>query len=517
MPSSDDDLYADEMGRQPSRHHSDRSRSRARNTVFRESSIGQSLANLNRSDSLAGTGSHYAGLGRSIAPSVSPSVITSRNTPVFSGDNAIESLERRLAQKELQITSLTDSYRDLVEQVIDIYNSIGDVQETLDKVHKRISQGTLGGRDTIPWYSMWETLALPPSLDVSDSVRNNLHFYKKANYSGTGGIPYMAAVTALTAQYFFLKDEYGNLVPAEYVKKICNWCGTFYNQLVYDLKGPLPKSWESHAPLGIRNEFVKLAEERFPQLALCEDHWKAKQLVIATYPGWHSKHPELRGMRDQELAAVNATQAADTTQQGPSTASTSKERKAGADKSRAETRPLRLEDPFTDLFTEPGTNNSGNPTSTGNTSTGGSISTGGNTSSGDNSLSGDRNTSGGPNSTNTANGYTSSNEGDDNGNGDTFQTVAVQSFRAGSGSANTRSTSGASVPAARTSDLGRPSTDGNISTGIDSGQRARSGSSPGSGDTQRVDRQDYTFAGSSASATTPAAGKKAEPASGNPV
>ena len=79
--------------------------------------------------------------------------------------------------------------------------------------------------------------------------------------------------------------EYESGLPADghHVKAIHQLAKAFYTEL--DKRGAAPSTW-SDLSGNERQRFEQQMEEAYPELALCQDHWKVNAIATAQYPAW---------------------------------------------------------------------------------------------------------------------------------------------------------------------------------------------------------------------------------------
>jgi len=59
--------------------------------------------------------------------------------------------------------------------------------------------------------------------------------------------------------------------------------------------GIAPRKWMTDIPLTVADTYRKEMQTRFPELALCENGWKADQIAIDYYPSWRSAQAKRKG------------------------------------------------------------------------------------------------------------------------------------------------------------------------------------------------------------------------------
>lgn len=79
----------------------------------------------------------------------------------------------------------------------------------------------------------------------------------------------------------------GKTVSESRISRIRAWA--MHN--IYELEqvhglAQTPPTWDRHAPLNWREDFVGRLEDAFLEVANCEGHWKARAISIAVFSQW---------------------------------------------------------------------------------------------------------------------------------------------------------------------------------------------------------------------------------------
>lgn len=86
-------------------------------------------------------------------------------------------------------------------------------------------------------------------------------------------------------RYAFLLDRTATFIGEERVACIVDLAKCTFSELLRVMPDCLPKSWGDAGILATAL-FVNQMEELVPELALCADHWKARQVGTFAYPDW---------------------------------------------------------------------------------------------------------------------------------------------------------------------------------------------------------------------------------------
>ena len=88
----------------------------------------------------------------------------------------------------------------------------------------------------------------------------------------------------IPAKYSFLQYNDGTPVTLARLNQMRSAARSIYEEMLKN--GTAPMSWDSQVPAESRDLFYARMEKKYPELRLCEDHWKSNQIAIIQYPGW---------------------------------------------------------------------------------------------------------------------------------------------------------------------------------------------------------------------------------------
>ncbi|PCH36530.1 hypothetical protein WOLCODRAFT_159493 [Wolfiporia cocos MD-104 SS10] len=93
-----------------------------------------------------------------------------------------------------------------------------------------------------------------------------------------------------TLELGFTEHADGEMFSDSELESVRRACRGFFQSVVE--RGIVPKSW-GRLSTEAASEFRAHLEKLFPELALCENHWKVDQLGTVLYPRWKQKRPQL--------------------------------------------------------------------------------------------------------------------------------------------------------------------------------------------------------------------------------
>lgn len=91
-------------------------------------------------------------------------------------------------------------------------------------------------------------------------------------------------------KWFFLEDDQGALLDVGRRTQMRTTSKGIFIEMSMKLGGKTPGTWDQQVPMSWRHQFINCMEESFPELTLCEEHWKAQHFAILAYSMWASKH-----------------------------------------------------------------------------------------------------------------------------------------------------------------------------------------------------------------------------------
>jgi hypothetical protein len=108
----------------------------------------------------------------------------------------------------------------------------------------------------------------------------------------------------------FVEDQHGNAVDGIRVGKIRELARTVWTHL-RDL-GQAPPTWKQGSHL-VHSYYRSQMYTIFPELRLCDSHWKVDQIAIFSYSGWYRTHGTrtndgVKAKKEPEVEIIEDTQ-----------------------------------------------------------------------------------------------------------------------------------------------------------------------------------------------------------------
>ena len=104
------------------------------------------------------------------------------------------------------------------------------------------------------------------------------------NAIGLRGKSHIAAGANVT--FGFVEDSNGVVVDGFYISQLMGFMREVWLELLQ--KNLAPTTWGQGAAT-VCNFFQIEVYKHFPDLRLCENHWKVDYIATTNYPGWHRK------------------------------------------------------------------------------------------------------------------------------------------------------------------------------------------------------------------------------------
>lgn len=117
------------------------------------------------------------------------------------------------------------------------------------------------------------TEVAPPQLERADFP--NVKFWFKHDWLKKVGTE---------AAKVFVETEHGKAVNVNRLDDIRKYARKFWHTID---KGSAPPTWRQ-APIEMKQMYYGLMIEKFPELKLCDNNWKADQIAATNYNSWHS-------------------------------------------------------------------------------------------------------------------------------------------------------------------------------------------------------------------------------------
>ena len=93
------------------------------------------------------------------------------------------------------------------------------------------------------------------------------------------------ASKGVNVNMLYIVDENGSPVDGHRASSMQNVARSIWAELAS--KGLTPKKWKTDTELAVADHYRREMQNRFPELKLCENCWKADQIAIDYYPSWH--------------------------------------------------------------------------------------------------------------------------------------------------------------------------------------------------------------------------------------
>lgn len=94
-------------------------------------------------------------------------------------------------------------------------------------------------------------------------------------------------------KWHFLEDSGGVLLSEARRDRMRSFARGQFNDLA-GMGKDVPAKWGGEAGADSRTRIITKIEEEFTELQLCEEHWKADQVLMLVYPMWIAKRKDLR-------------------------------------------------------------------------------------------------------------------------------------------------------------------------------------------------------------------------------
>ncbi|GJE88557.1 hypothetical protein PsYK624_046400 [Phanerochaete sordida] len=104
-------------------------------------------------------------------------------------------------------------------------------------------------------------------------------------------------------RWLILKDGNGNPLPVAQGDEVRDFTRGLLEDMHAVLGDNVPSSWNSKAPALWRSYMEYHLEKKYEFLHYCENHWKARQLVVYYYPIWQEKYRKDRKDRKGQRTA----------------------------------------------------------------------------------------------------------------------------------------------------------------------------------------------------------------------
>jgi hypothetical protein len=117
----------------------------------------------------------------------------------------------------------------------------------------------------------------------------------------------------------FVEDQHGNSVDGIRVGKIREFARTVWTHL-RDF-GQAPPTWKQGSHL-VQTYYRSQMYTNFPELRLCDSHWKVDQIATSSYSGWYRTHGTrtndgLKAKKEPEVEIIEDTQDQQTEKKRP--------------------------------------------------------------------------------------------------------------------------------------------------------------------------------------------------------
>lgn len=101
----------------------------------------------------------------------------------------------------------------------------------------------------------------------------------------------------INVQCRYIEDENGEPVDGHRAKVIRDYAARIFAELLS--KDMAPQTW-GQATLDARQMYEQSMAKAFPEMRLCEAHWKAHHLATSIYPSWSQTHMHRRSKAKAE-------------------------------------------------------------------------------------------------------------------------------------------------------------------------------------------------------------------------
>ena len=88
----------------------------------------------------------------------------------------------------------------------------------------------------------------------------------------------------MAAAKFFVETEQGDLVNDDRLDEIRKHARKFWDEID---KASAPPTWK-HAPTEMKQMYQRFMVDKFPELRLCDNSWKADQIAASNYGSWYN-------------------------------------------------------------------------------------------------------------------------------------------------------------------------------------------------------------------------------------
>lgn len=137
------------------------------------------------------------------------------------------------------------------------------------------------------------------------------------------------AAQGINVGMLWIETEDGEIIDGHLAADMRRHARSIWRQFV--LAGVAPEKW-GQAGVQVQTLFIVEMETRYPVLALCDDHWKARKIATGFYPSFYQRNRDgLKSIKSEEDSDVDEGIPTDDEEDGTaevSSSTTNKKRKA---------------------------------------------------------------------------------------------------------------------------------------------------------------------------------------------